>query len=275
MRWRAADGRVLQGWVGGAPDGPPVAVLHGCPDTRHVAMGGDDAARAVGVRLLCVNRPGYGASSVHGSSHASVADDLAGVAHELGHERFGVLAMSVGGGYGVACAARHPDRVGVLGLVATQPPGTRHDPVDDLVAELAPEFLAWRARVDPTDPDDAALVERWLTMLPPGDADLVAGCGTEAVASSLREALAEPWGYLRDAALMSRPWAHDPTEVRCPVHAWFGELDDRASPEAAADLLSGFGDLAVTVRPATTHLATLVAHWPEVLGALARNLSWR
>ena len=268
MRWRAADGRVLQGWVGGDPDGFLVAVLHGCPDTRHVAMGGDAAAREAGVRLLCVNRPGYGASTVHASSHASVADDLVGVARELGHERLAVLGMSVGGGYAVACAARHQDRVAVLGLVATQPPGTRDDPVDALVDEFRPEFLAWRATVDPEDHDDEALVARWLEMLPFQDARLVAGRGTWAVATSVREALSEPRGYLRDAGLMSRPWVHGPDEVACPVRSWFGALDQRASAEGAAELLAGFSDVQVVVRPGTEHLATLVGHWPEVLTTL-------
>jgi pimeloyl-ACP methyl ester carboxylesterase len=268
MRWRAADGRVLHGWLGGATDGPLVALLHGCPDTRHVAMGGDAAARAVGVRLVCVNRPGYGDSTAHASSHASVADDLVGVAAEVGAERLAVLGMSVGGGYAVACAARHPDQVAALGLVATQPPGTRTEPVDDLVAEMTPDFLAWRAQVDPDDLDDEDLAERWLGMLPPADAAHVATLGAEEVAASVREALAHPEGYLRDAALLSRPWPHLPAEVACPVRAWFGELDDRASAAGAADLLARVSDLRVTVRPATTHLATLVGHWHEVLATL-------
>jgi len=268
MRWRAADGRVLQGWVGGDPDGPLVAVLHGCPDTRHVAMGGDESARAAGVRLLCVNRPGYGASTPHASSHASVADDLAAVAAELGHERFGVLGMSVGGGYAVACASRFPERVAALGLVATQPPGERTDAIESLVEELRPEFLAWRATVDPSDPDDASLAARWLIMLPPPDAALVSPRGPASIAASVREALDNPDGYLRDAALMSRPWAHGPGEVQCPVWAWFGEDDDRASAASAAGLLAGFADVEVVVRPVTSHLATLVGHWHEVLANL-------
>lgn len=106
MHWQAGDGRTLHGWLGGDPDGPLVVVLHGCPDTRHVAMTGDDAAREAGVRLLCVNRPGYGDSTVQPSSHGSVADDLVAVAAGLGHERLAVLGMSVGGAYAVACAAR-------------------------------------------------------------------------------------------------------------------------------------------------------------------------
>jgi pimeloyl-ACP methyl ester carboxylesterase len=264
----AADGRVLECWVGGDPDGPLVAVLHGCPDTRHVAMTGDAAARAVGVRLLCVNRPGYGRSTTHASSHGSVADDLAGVASELGHARFAVLGMSVGGAYAVATAARHPDRVAALGLVATQPPGARPEAVEELVEEFAPEFLRWRAGIHPADPSDDALAARWLTMLPPEDADLVAALGPAEVAASVREALAGPDGYLRDAALLHRPWQHGPAEVRCAVRAWFGELDDRSGADAAADLLAGLSDVEVVLRPRTTHLATLVAHWPDVLTTL-------
>ncbi|MBL0749438.1 alpha/beta fold hydrolase [Nocardioides baculatus] len=272
MLWHAADGRVLEGWVGGDPDGPLVAVLHGCPDTRHVAMTGDAAARAVGVRLLGVNRPGYGRSAAHDSSHGSVADDLAGVATELGHARFAVVGMSVGGGYAVATAARHPDRVTALGLVATQAPGVRTESVEELVEELAPEFLAWRETVDPGDPSDDALAARWLTMLPPGDAELVRALGPAEIAASVREALAEPDGYLRDAALLHRPWGHAPVEVRCPVLAWFGELDERSTTDAAAELLAGFDAVEVVVRPRSTHLATLVAHWPDVLTTV-RDLS--
>lgn len=268
MHWQAADGRTLHGWLGGDPDGPLVAVLHGCPDTRHVAMTGDDAARAAGVRLLCVNRPGYGDSTVHPSSHGSVADDLAAVSAGLGHERFAVLGMSVGGAYAVACAARHRDRVAGLGLVATQPPGGRTEPADVLVAEFSAEFLTWRAGVDPFDPDDERLVRRWLSMLPERDAALVAVRGAPAVAASVREALACPDGYLRDAALLHGPWQHGPAEVACPVRAWFGEDDDRSPADGASGLLAGFADLEVTVRPSTSHLATLVAHWPDVLGTL-------
>ena len=267
MRWHAADGRVLEGWVGGDPDGPLVTVLHGCPDTRHVAMTGDAAARAVGVRLLCVNRPGYGRSTVHASTHGSVADDLAGVATELGHERFAVLGMSVGGGVrrrDRRAAPRPGHRTGPGGDPAA---GDAPEPVEALVAELAPEFLQWRAGVDPDDTDDEALAARWLTMLPPEDADLVRALGPAEVAASVREALAEPDGYLRDAALLHRPWQHAPAEVRCPVRPGSAS-DDRSGADAAADLVAGFGEVEVVVRPRTTHLATLVAHWPDILRTL-------
>lgn len=78
------DGRTAQLWVGGAADGPVVLFCHGCPDTRHAAMTGEQAAREAGVRLLAVNRPGYGDSDAHASSQGSVADDAVAVADLLG-----------------------------------------------------------------------------------------------------------------------------------------------------------------------------------------------
>ena len=262
---------MLHGWIGGADDGPLVAVLHGTPDTRHVAMTGDAAARAAGVRLLCVNRPAYGDSSAHASTHASVADDLMSVARELGHDRLGLVGMSVGGGFALATAARHLERVGALALVATQAPGDRSEAVEALVEEYRPGFEEWRATVGADDADDDALVERWLTQLPAEDAAFVSALGTPAVAASVREALASPDGYLRDAALHSRPWPFDPSDATCPVHLWLGRRDDRADPTVLGAALAGL-DVREMREPDTTHLATLLAHWGDVLTTLRRHL---
>jgi pimeloyl-ACP methyl ester carboxylesterase len=74
---RLPDGRQAQYWQGGSESGPVVFFLHGCPDTRHAAFPGDEAARRTGVRLISVNRPGYGWSDEAAATHGSVADDVA------------------------------------------------------------------------------------------------------------------------------------------------------------------------------------------------------
>lgn len=61
------DRRQAQFWRGGSESGPVVLFFHGTPDTRWAARFGEAAAVAVGVRLLCVNRPGYGLSTRHAS----------------------------------------------------------------------------------------------------------------------------------------------------------------------------------------------------------------
>src|SRR5215217_6342036 len=109
-----AGGRVAQLWLGGADGGPVVLFFHGCPDTRWAARSRESTAREVGVRLLCVNRPGYGASGPARSSHGSVADDAAEVLDRLDIAEVAVLGMSVGGAYAAAFAARHPERTSAL-----------------------------------------------------------------------------------------------------------------------------------------------------------------
>lgn len=265
------DGRRAQFWLGGAAHGPLVVVLHGCPDTRHVAMSGHEAAVDVGVRLLCVNRPGYGASTPTDSTHESVAEDVeVAVRRLVGAPRYGVLGMSVGGGYAVACAVQHPRRVQALTLVSAQGPGTEQTPVDTLVEQHRPGYLTWCAGVGVEDPD-AVLARTWLDGLPDGDAAVVGPWGDAAIAASVREALACPEGYLRDAALSARRWRAEPRRVTATTRLWYGEDDDRATPEIGrtlADQLDG----ELTVTP-TTHLATLVSQWPEILDAMREDLT--
>jgi pimeloyl-ACP methyl ester carboxylesterase len=265
------DGRSAQYWLGGADSGPVVLFFHGCPDTRWAARTGEAAARDLGVRLLCVNRQGYGASSLAPSTHVSAAADALAVADALGVGEVAVLGMSVGGGYAAACAATHPARVRALGVVATLPPpeAEPEEGVEATMAGFAPGFAEHVAGLDPQDPDDAALAGRFLAALPDPDADLLrAALGTTGVAASVREALARTEGYLRDAALTFRPWAFDVSAVRCPTWLWYGEEDQRARPggDWLADRIPG---AELVVRPGATHWATLAAWWPDVLRTLA------
>jgi pimeloyl-ACP methyl ester carboxylesterase len=265
------DGRTVQLWSGGAPTGTPVLFFHGCPDTRHAAMTGDAAARGAGVRLVAANRPGYGASTACASDQLSVADDTLAVADLLGIDRFAVLGMSIGGPFALACAARHPDRVRAAAVVAapSEEESLRRwagGTLADAVEGARPEFEAFVARVAPGDTDDAALASRWRAALPAEDAALLPLSDT-AVASSVREALALPDGFLRDAAVTFRPWAFRVDDVGCPTTLWYGERDDNAPPANGEELLARIPFATLRLRP-TTHLATLLSGWAEVLEAL-------
>ena len=206
------DGRSLAWSEVGDPLGRPVLFFHGCPDTRRAAWSGHEAARRLGVRLIAANRPGYGASTPAAPSYRRVADDAVALADLLGLDRCGLLGMSVGGTYALACAAHHPDRVDAAALVATpgeaarmDPPWTRDDldadgqgwyaalaegRVEDNVETVRPDFLAYRSGVDPADPDDAALAARWTSGLPAEDALLLAGRTAGDLAADAREATA-------------------------------------------------------------------------------------
>ncbi|MEI8407389.1 MULTISPECIES: alpha/beta fold hydrolase [unclassified Kribbella] len=297
---RLPDGRRAQYWHGGATDGVPVFFLHGCPDTRHAAYAGDAAARRAGVRLVAVNRPGYGLSDTCPSTHLSVADDVAAVADLLGIEQYAVLGMSIGGPYALACAARHPDRVIAVGVAASpavvpalDPPYHRDDlgpeqqafftrlsalTPDEAVELIRPDFEAYVDQLNPADPDDAALARRFLAQLDPHDAELTTRPGPTidgrplgsdtAIAAAVREALANPDGYLRDAAISFRDWDFRPESIECPTFLWYGALDANASIRNGHWLADRIPGATLVIHEQTTHLAVLHDHWDDIFTAL-------
>jgi pimeloyl-ACP methyl ester carboxylesterase len=283
-------GRRLHYWAGGSPGGPAVVFLPGCPDSRLIARSGDEAARRAGVRLIAVNRPGYGRSDPAASGHLSVADEVAALADSLGLDRFAVLGMSLGGPYALACAVRHPHRVTAAGLVAApanvpalNPPAHRDNLTADQQAFLArlaglspaaaaelmrPDYRRYVADLRADDPDDHALAGRWTHGAHPRDAAALARLSDADLAAGAREAVAHADGYLRDAAAAFRRWEFAPERVRCPVRLWYGAQDPQASPRNGAWLARHVPSAVLVVRPDTAHLSTLLDHWPEILTTL-------
>jgi pimeloyl-ACP methyl ester carboxylesterase len=284
------DGRRVQLWQGGDRSGPAVVFFHGCPDSRRAAFSGDAAAREAGVRLIAVNRPGYGRSDPHPSGLRSVALDTSTVADLLQVGEFAVLGMSVGGLYALACAALHPARVTAAAVVAgpavvpeLEPPAHRDDltgeqrsflarlagsTVEEAIAAVRPEFEQYVAGLDPADDDDTALAQRYVAGLHPQDQALLATQPDADLAAAAREALVRTDGYLRDAAMMFRPWEVRPEDVRCPTWLWYGEWDAQASVRNGAWLAAHVPGARLVVRPRTAHLAGLLEHWPEILTTL-------
>lgn len=274
-------GRVVQILDSGPSASAAVFLLPGCPDSRLVGHG----VAVPGVRLISVNRPGYGSSTVTASGHLTVADDVVAVADELGIGRFAVLGMSVGGGYALACAVRHPSRVSAVGLVGAPAPPGPGSPTMRTAEEMAAmpsDFARFAASIlAPTDvgpsgadsgtadtagaasagsdADDLAVAARWLAVEP-----ALTGTPAKVLGAAAREALSRPEGYLRDAWATFRTWDFDPADVRCPVDIWCGTRDTAAGRWYAEHLPTA----QVVFDPATTHLDTLLTRWPEILTAL-------
>ncbi|MDX6264559.1 MAG: hypothetical protein QOH84_6247 [Kribbellaceae bacterium] len=219
-----------------------------------------------------------------------MADDVAAVADLLGVGRYGVLGMSIGGPYALACAVRDPERVTGVGVVASpaevpalDPPYHRDDleeeqqgffralarmPVEDAVGLMRPEFEAYVESLAPGDPDDDALALRFTAGLRSLDAEVVGRQTVAEIAASTREALVNTAGYLRDAAISFRRWEFRPEVISCPVSLWYGELDANASVRNGEWLAERVPGADLIVRPGEGHLGSLHNHWDEVLGRL-------
>jgi len=114
---RAGDGRSIGIAEFGAPDGTAVLWCHGGPGSRLEPAWLDAAAADAGLRVIGVDRPGYGLSTPRpGRTIVSVATDMLDVADQLSLEHFATVGVSTGGAYALALAALAPARV--LGVVA-------------------------------------------------------------------------------------------------------------------------------------------------------------
>jgi pimeloyl-ACP methyl ester carboxylesterase len=112
------DGRALGFAFYGAPRGDPIFYFHGFPSSRLEARLAHDLGVSRGVRIIAVDRPGYGLSDY--ARARTIPDwpgDVLQLADALGIDRFRIMAVSGGGPYALACARALPDRVRAVGIV--------------------------------------------------------------------------------------------------------------------------------------------------------------
>lgn len=111
------DRRLAADLVG--DDGAPaVLYLHGTPDSRLARHPDPAATRAAGVRLIAVDRPGFGSSTFDPSgTPASFAADLRVLFDHLGIDHCNVLGWSAGCVWALAVAAVLPEVVEHITIV--------------------------------------------------------------------------------------------------------------------------------------------------------------
>ena len=143
-----ADGRRLAVSEGGVPDGIPVLVHYGTPNSR--LQYAPDVANAAerGMRFITYDRPGYGGSSPRpGRSVADCADDVRAICSSLRLDRVLTWGISGGGPHVLACAALLPDLIPAAASLASPAP-------------WGAEGLEWFAGMGDLNVDDYKLLLR-------------------------------------------------------------------------------------------------------------------
>jgi pimeloyl-ACP methyl ester carboxylesterase len=118
-----SDGRAIGLCEHGDPQGKPLLWFPGTPSSRLWPVPDAEAARAAGVRVVVIERPGFGVSDFQ--PNRCVLDwprDVVQVADALGLDSFAVAGSSGAGPYVGACAYALPDRVRVAGMVGVVAP---------------------------------------------------------------------------------------------------------------------------------------------------------
>ncbi|MDW7644115.1 MAG: alpha/beta hydrolase [Desulfuromonadales bacterium] len=223
----------------GAPTGKPLFYFHGFPGSRLEARLVHEVARRQHIRLIAVDRPGYGQSSYQ--PHRRLAHwprDIAAIADILELDRFSVLGVSGGAPYAVACARFMPERLISTGIVCGLAPLDEADLLGRLKGRdrrfvwlkklprplyRLPLLLAgMAARRRPQ-----RLLRLIARTLPPCDRAVITdGEIGPLLASSLREAFSQGnAGAFADLLLYGEPWDFALEEIRTPVLLWHGERD--------------------------------------------------
>jgi len=112
-----SDGRRLSFQESGSADGHPVLYFHGFPGSRLEAGFADPAAKRHSLRIIGVDRPGFGLSDFQpGRRLIDWPHDVTQLADALNIKRFAVLGVSGGGPYAAVCAFKIPSRLTVAGI---------------------------------------------------------------------------------------------------------------------------------------------------------------
>lgn len=262
----------------GDPRGRPLYAFHGFPGSRLQAGLIDAAAGRRGVCVVAIDRPGFGHSTRDVQrTIPGFARDVATVADARGDARFGVLGISCGGPYALACAYALPKRVRYTGLMAgvgpMERPEARHGQLPLLrmmfaLARLhrvlpAPIFALDRA-LFLRDPRRA--LASLANLLTPPDRHWLAhdAQAAERFAASFVEAYRQGIGGAMDEArLIARPRGFDLEAVQGPVHVYQGGLDRHVPPAMGRHLAQSLPGGRLHFHPAAGHLSIV----PEAIDA--------
>ncbi|WP_409297002.1 alpha/beta hydrolase [Peribacillus sp. SCS-26] len=121
--FRLPDGRLLSYRITGERSGRPVVYFHGFGSPSFITLAHSEELQAKNLFLLSVDRPGYGKSTVHpGYTAEDFADDVCELLDGLHIHRIALSGWSTGGLFAEAFAAKYPDRIISLTLIASTLP---------------------------------------------------------------------------------------------------------------------------------------------------------
>ena len=279
---RLRDGRSLGFLECGDPEGKPIFYFHGFPGSRLEVQFADKTASRQNIRMIGIDRPGYGFSDdKQARTFIDWPDDVAELADAIGIDRFSVLGVSGGGPYAAACAYKQPHRLTSAGIVCGVGPidavgvlkgmfwinrfglsfAARAPWIIKLAmaaaslalrrhAKITVAFLAGRSK----DPDRKELKR-------PDIMNILSASFKESMRSG-------PSGASRDVFLYASSWGFDLQKIRVPIHLWHGEKDDIVPIAMARYLADTIPNCRASFYRDEGHFSLVVKYMEEILRVL-------
>ena len=286
QQFRLPDGRRLGYDERGALDGKPVFYFHGSPSSRLEAALylSDELLESLNVRLVAVDRPGMGLSDFQ--PHRRLLDwpqDVLALADHLKIECFAILAYSLGGPYGLACAFAHPGRLTNVGIVSgaalfTFPElvknineGTRKFLTMPIEKPWLSRLFLWTAlgvmpRIAPN-----RFIAQANALLPAPDRRIVADDPVfqKGFLHMVRGAMKQGTrGAFHESLLTVTDWGFRLQDINVPVLLWHGEADQNVPVEMARFAARVIPQCEARFYSEEGHLSLFKKHTDEILQTL-------
>ncbi|HEY5171415.1 MAG TPA: alpha/beta hydrolase [Acidimicrobiia bacterium] len=265
-----ADGRVVGFATYGPNLGVPVVWCHGGPGSRLEPAGFEPFLERLGLRVIGIDRPGYGRSSLQpGRSIADWVPDCISVADALDVERFLAVGVSTGGAYALAVAATAPERVRAV-VPCCAMTDMRHRPSRETMSKVHCHDL-WNA------PDRAAAIEVARAAFGDDGSRYMSAADTELCAADmafLERAATDPaqevsmraqfangvQGYVDDRLADGPGWvSFDVAAVDCPVAVVHGSDDRIVDPVNARHTTSLIPQATLRIEDGHGHLSVIAS----------------
>jgi pimeloyl-ACP methyl ester carboxylesterase len=267
------DGRRLGFAEFGAATGRAAFWFHGTPGARRQIP---EPARIAGVehgiRIIGVDRPGVGSSTPHQYDKVvDFADDVREIADRLGVGDFGVIGLSGGGPYALACAHEMPERVRAAMILGGVAPSVGPEAASGSIVALAQRFqtplrllrepiafgvstLIWSIR-----PIATPGLHLYARISPEGDRRLLLRpeFGAMFLDDLLNGSLPGLRAPVYDAVLFGRDWGFNVSEIKVPVEWWHGDADHIIPFRHGEHMVSLLPDAHLHVQPGESHLGGL------------------
>ncbi|KAF7511537.1 hypothetical protein GJ744_004125 [Endocarpon pusillum] len=290
--FKLSDGRTLGFAEYGSPNGIPAFFLHGYVGSRADGVEWHKTAERLQVRIICMDRPGFGLSSFQPNRRIlDLPGDLRQLARHLNLGAYYVFGQSGGGPYALACAYALPKgEVKGVGVVAGMAPW-----------EFGSKGMKWQNRVVfnalATVPRLVRVFVDWiwvprlqrqskkelereygkkLASLRARDGAVLVADGAAAVraaVATLQKAYQQSAaGAVQEGTLFTKDWGFRLEDVKNHrVLLWWGTEDENAPIDMGRRMAQRLPNAELIEFNGDTHYTLIPKRYPEILARLIRG----
>ncbi len=286
QQFQLPNGRNLGYDEHGSSIGKPLFYFHGSPSSRVESRlyVNEELLQSLNVHLIAVDRPGMGLSDFqHNRRILDWSQDVVALANHLNIDQFSILAYSLGGPYGLACAFSIPQRLHKVGIVSgaalfTDPElvknineGTRRFLTMPREKPMLSRLFLWMMlsfmpRVAPN-----RFIAQANSLLPEPDRPIVAEdiAFQRGFLHMMREAMKQGIrGAHYESLLSITDWGFRLQEIKIPIQIWHGDADQNIPVEMARFAAKAIPNCEAKIHPNEGHLSLFKKHVEEIIRKL-------